>query len=347
MDQDSNKLPDDILANEDADMRNYQESDVFLWANNLVQYKDDLKIDVFLINKNYVVYKTARGGGISKQLEPIFVDEMLEYVLKGAAEGMIVRDFEAAEAEDKVLQRTLLSNVDKAKEVLGWVRTQEHEIEVFVEEEHDFRRIKGIMARVSHPQMDKPFYIFKVLPQSNIMRGKQGWMLRGDKFVPFDADAALRIPTEPQLLLLDQDIYVFNQTKLKQLFGYDAKEASIAQQKVAEIERNFKLTFDGENTMQTLVKGKKSIIKKLQKLDPSAIKQDDLVNHAEEMGVELMQDEAGAIIIMDDKDLVRFVNLLNDDYIESPLTGERYEIVRKKPLRPEEEDESSLLKMGV
>lgn len=337
-------MDEDILKNEDAEMQNYQESDVFLWANNLVQYKDDLKIDIFLINKNYVVYKTARGGGISKQLEPIFIDEMLEYVLEGAAKGMLVRDFEAAEAEDNVLQRTRLSNVDKAREVLGWVRTQEHEIEVFVEDDHDFRRIKGVMARVSHAEMDKPFYIFKVLPQSNIMRGKQGWMLRGEKFVPFDADAALRIPTDPQLLILDQDIYVFNQTKLKQLFGYDAKEASIAQYKIEEIERNFKLTFDGENNMQTLVKGKKSIVKKLQKIDPTAVKQDDLLSHAEEMGVELMQDDSGAIIIMDDKDLTKFVNLLNDDYIESPLTGERYEIVRKKPLKPEEADEENLLK---
>ncbi len=340
-------MEQDILANEDVAMRDYQETDVFLWANNLVQYKDDLKIDVFLINKNYIVYKTARGSGISKQLEPIFIDEMLEFVLKGAGEGMLVRDFEAAEAEDNVLQRTLLSNVDKAREVLGWVRTQEHEIETFIEEEHDFRRIKGVMARVSHKDLDKPFYIFKVLPQANIMRGKQGWMMRDGKFTAFDADAAVRIPTEPQLLLLDQDLYVFNQTKLKQLFGYDAKEASIAQQKVFEIEQNFKLNFDGENTMQTLIKGKKSIIKKLQKLDVQAVKQDELLAHAEELGIELMQDESGAIIIMDDKDLIKFVNLLNDDYVESSLTGQRYEIVRKKPLKIEEDEERLLLQTGV
>jgi hypothetical protein len=336
-------MDEDILKNEELDKQNYQETDVFLWANNLVQYKDDLKVDVFLINKNYVVYKTARGSGIAKQLEPIFIDEMLEFVLDGAGKGMVVRDFEAAEAEDNVLQRTRLSNVDKAKEVLGWVRTQEHEIEVFVEEEHDFRRIKGIMARVSHAELDKPFYVFKVLPQANIMRGKQGWMLRSGKFVAFDADAAVRIPTDPQLLLLDQDLYVFNQTKLKQLFGYDAKEASIAMHKVEEIERNFRLTYDGENTLQTLVKGKKSIIKKLQKLDVTAIKQDELLSHAEELGVDLMQDESGRIILMDDKDLAKFVNLLNDDYVESSLTGQRYEIVRKKPLKLDDDDETKLL----
>lgn len=46
-----------------------------------------------------------------------------------------------------------------------------------------------------------------------------------------------------------------------------------------------------------------------------------------------MQDDTGAIIIMDGKDLDKFVNLLNDDYMESPLTGQRYEIIKKKPLK--------------
>lgn len=337
-------MDDDILKNE---VPEYHESDVFLWANNLVQYKDDLKIDVFLINKNYVVYKSARGSGLNKQLEPIFIDEMLEFVLEGAGQGMIVREFEAAEAEKNVLQRTQLQKVDKAREVLAWVRTQEHEIETFIEEEHDFRRIKGIMARASHPELEKPFYIFKQLPPANVMRGKQGWMMRDGKFVPFDADGAVRIPTDPQLLVLDQDIYVFNQAKLKSLFGYDAKEASIAEQKVEEIERSFRLSYDGENNMQTLIKGKKALIKKLQQIDVEAINQEQLLEHAEELGIELMQDDAGRIILMDDKDLAKFVNLLNDDYIESTLTGQRYEIVRKKPLKLDDADDEDKLLRGI
>lgn len=335
-------LPDDILAPEKP--AHYEETDVFAWANNLVQFKDELQIDVFLINKNYVVYKTNLAKELGRQLELIFIDEILEYVLEGAAEGLIVRGFEEAEAEEKVLQRTLLSNVDKLKETLNWVKTQEHEIELFVEEEHDFKRIKGVMARVSHAQFKQPFYIFKVLPGSQVMKGKQGWMIRSGKFIPFDADAAVRIPTDPQLLLLDQDLYVFNQTKLKQLFGYDAKEAYIAQQKVAEIEANFRLSFDEGLSLQLLVKDKKSLIKKLQKINPYAVKQEELMSHAEELDIDLMEDDSGQIIIMDDKDLTKFVNLLNDDYIESPLTGQRYEIQKKKLLKLEDNGEEKLLK---
>lgn len=335
-------LPTDILASET--LPEYKESDVFAWANNLVQFKDELNIELFLINKNYIVYRTSLGKDLDKQLEPLFIDQMLDYVLEGAAEGLIVRTFEEAEAEQKVLQRTWLGNVDKAKETLNWLKNQEHDIELFVEEEHDFKRIKGLMARVSHPSIDEPFYVFKVLPQSNIMRGKTGWMLRSGSFKAFDADAALRIPPEPQLLLLGQDMFVFNQTKLKQLFGYDAKEASIAKQKVAEIMANFKLSFDEGLDMNTLVKGKAALIKKLQKIEPGLVKQEELMNHAGELEIDLMEDEAGAIIIMDDKDLSKFINLLNDDYHESALTGQRYEIVKKKLLKPDQDDDQKLLK---
>ena len=138
-------LPRDILAPA-AGQTPYEECDVFAWANNLVQFKDELKIDLFLINKNYVLYKTNLAAELHKQLEPIFIDEMLEYVLNGAAEGLIVRGFEEAEAETKVLQRTLLDNVEKLKETLNWVNHQAHEIEMFVEEEHDAGGHEGDLA---------------------------------------------------------------------------------------------------------------------------------------------------------------------------------------------------------
>lgn len=337
----ANMIPSDIqLSAEEEKMRaDYKETDVFAWANNIVQFKDELKVDLFLFNKNYVVYRTARAPELDKQMEPMFLDGVLEFILEGVEQGLIVRGFEKAEAESNVLQRTQVYKVDKLREVLGWLKTQEHEIELFVEEEHDMKRIKGVIARLSHKDMDKPVYIIKALPQSQVMKGSAGWMLRNNKMVPFDADAALRIPTDNQLLVLDQDLYVFNQAKLKALFGYDAKESLIAEQKVREIEDNFRLSFVDGATMQDLVKGKRPLIKKLQKLEPAKMKQEDIMDHSDEMGVGLMQDDAGAIIIMDDKDLSRFVNLLNDDYMESPMTGIRYEIQKKRELKPADEEE--------
>ncbi len=316
----------------------YQETDIFAWANNLVQYVDDLKIDLFFFNKNYVVYKTKLGGEVTRQLRPLFIDEILEFILGGIDKGLVVRGFEDAEKEDNVLQRTRVNNVDKLVETLNWLKTQAHEIEVFKEEEHDLKRMKGVIARCSHPDIDESFYLIKHLPTNQIMKGHTAWLLKNGVFKPFDQLSALKIPGENHLLVVGQDLFVFNQAKLKSLFGYDAKAAMIAAQKVAEIEANFKLSFAEGVSLQTLVKGKPAAIKKLQKIEPSLVKQDELIDHADEMGLELMTDEAGAIIIMDDKDMTKFVNLLNDDYIESPMTGQRYEIIKKRPLKPVDDD---------
>ena len=331
MDQDSTQ-PEAEVAD------NYQETDVFAWANNILQYKEELKIELFLISKSYIPYRTNLATELKKQLEPLLIDGLLEYLFDGAENGMTVRGFEQAEAETGVLQRTQVFKVEKARETLRWIRTQEHEIETFSDEDHDFGRMKGLLARVSHPNMKQDVYIVKVLPKSNVMQGRAGWMLRGGKFVPFDAEAAVRIPSDNQLLILDQDIYVFSQARLKQMFSYDAKEAAIAEKKVEEINANFRLSFpDGEN-LNTMVASKKGAVKKLQKIDPTAIKQEQLLEHANELGVDLMEDDSGAIIIMDEKDLGKFVNLLNDDYMESALTGQRYEIIKKKPLKLDDDE---------
>ncbi len=331
----------DILAPEQSQKEGYQETDVFAWANNVLQYKEELKIELFLISKTYVLYKVNLASELRTQLEPLFIDGLLEYLFEGAETGMVVRGFEEAEAETGVLQRTQVFKVDRARETLNWLKTQEHEIELFNDDEHDFKHMKGILVRVSHPNMKQAVYIAKVLPRSNVMQGRTGWMVRSGKFVPFDADAALRIPADNQLLIIDQDLYVFSQARLKQLFNYDAKEASIAEKKVEEIIANFRLSFPEGQNMQTMIEGKRGTIKKLQKISATAIKQEQLLEHANELGIDLMEDNAGAIIIMDDKDMSKFVNLLNDDYMESPLTGQRYEIVKKRLLKPDDEGDSA------
>jgi hypothetical protein len=310
----------------------YQPEDIFLWANNLVQYVDELKVELFLFNKNYTVFRTKLSGDVHKQLRPLFLDDILEYVLGGIDLGLIVRDFEEAEKEDNVLQRTRIANVEKLVYTLDWLKNQATAIEEFKEEDHGLNHTKGVIAKCSHRAF-KTFYVIKNVPTSQIMKGPTAWVLKDDTFRPFDQMTALKIPAENQLLAVGQDLFVFNQSKLKSLFSYDAKAASIAKQKVAEIEAQFKLSFAEGVGMQALVKGKPGLIRKLQHVEPSLVKQQDLIDHAEDLGLELMVDDDGSIIILDDKDLTKFVNLLNDDYIESNMTGQKYEILRKKPLK--------------
>ena len=307
--------------------------DIFGWANNIVPYIDDLKITLYFFNKNFTVYKAKLTGEVNKQLAPLFVEPIVEYVLDGIDDGLIVRDFEEAEQEKNVLQKTKIVNVENLKTILNWIHNEQHNIEIFDESEHDLKRMKGVIAHCTHPDMTKSFTVIKNLPTSQIMKGTSAWTLKDGVFKPFDTMAALKIPAENQLMLTGSDLFVFNQAKLKQLFGYDAKASLIAERKVEEITDNFKLVFDGMNDMQSLVKSKPALVKKLQQVQPDLVKQEELLAQSEELGLGLLTDDSGAIIIMNDKDLTKFVNLLNDDYVESSLTGLRYEIKSKKLLR--------------
>lgn len=332
--------PTDILAEPQEE---YKESDVFAWANNLFEYKEDLTVELFWINKNNVLYRTKTDQSLANQMQPLFIDNTLELVLDAAENGVVVRDFSDGEGEQGVIYRVQWKRVEKLREAMHWIRTQESEIELFTEEEHDLKRLKGALVRVSHPKMKQPFYIIKAISGGQMLKGQGTWMVNGKVFKAFEA-AALKVPHEAHMLVLEQDLYVFNESKLDRLFSYDGKKNSIAEKKVREIEEHYKLSFADGLDLQTAVAGNKSMINKLQNIQIGELKQDQLMEHAEELGVDLMLDDAGAIIIMNQKDLGKFVNLLNDDYMESNLTGVRYEIIRKKPLKPV--DDQDMLTAG-
>ena len=208
---------------------------------------------------------------------------------------------------------------------------------MFREGDHEFKKVKGIVARFSR-QGAEPFFVAKILPQSQVLKGATAWMYNGDSFQPFSADVGLKITPDNQVLIAGGDIFAFNESKFIRLFGYDAKQFAVAEEKIAEIEKNFKLKFPEGMTFDALVRDTKSLVTKLQKVEIGLVTQEQVVEQADEMGLELMTDDAtGQIIIMDAKDAAKFVNLLNDDYMTSDMTGIKYELKGKKELRGDSE----------
>ncbi len=308
-------------------------TDIFLWANNTDGSKNELDVELFLFNKNYTPYSTNFAADLNVQIKPMFLYGLINYVTMGAGTGLSVRDFELSEGEDNTLLRTDLSKVGRAETLIHLIEKQRHDIVEFSQEEHDFKRIKGIIARFTHKaNPKKSFYAIKAVGQGNVLTGATAWELRDGKFGAFQADVGLKLATDNQVLIIDKDIFVFNQNKFEKLFNYDYKKQLLADQKVAEIEKHFKLSFPDDLDLQTLVRDRKKIVNKLQKLEIGAITQEQAVDYADQMQLELMTDEAGAIILMDGNDLDTFVNLINEDYITSEITGKRYEIKSKKLL---------------
>jgi hypothetical protein len=309
-------------------------TDIFLWANRTDEIKKELDVEFFLFNKHYTPYSTKFDSELNAQIKPLFLFDLINFVTMGAGTGLGVREFELSEDEENVLLRTRLENVGRAETLLSLIETQRNDIVEFNEQDHEFKTIKGILARFtlkSNPSL-KPFYAVKAISQGQVLKGSTAWEFKNGKFGAFSADAGLKIPDDNQVLIVDQDIFVFNQAKFEHLFNYDYKKQALADKKVAEIEAFYKLSFAEGLDLQTMVREKKKIINKLQKIEIGAITQKQVIEYADEMQLELMSDDNDAIIIMDGNDLDTFVNLINEDYITSTVTGKRFEIKSKKLL---------------
>lgn len=311
----------------------YEPIDIFLWANNTDGVKKDLNVEFFLFNKHYTPYFTNFDSELNSQIKPLFLYDLINFVNMGAGTGLSVRDFELSEDEENVLLRTDLEKVGRAETMLHLIEHQRNDIVEFNEQEHEFKRIKGILARFTYKDASKkPFYAIKLISQGQVLKGSTAWEFKDGKFGSFSADAGLKVPSDNQVLIIDQDIFVFDQAKFERLFNYDYKKQALAEKKVAEIEKQFRLSFPDGLDLQTMVRERKKTVNKLQKIEVGAITQEQVIEYADTMQLELMSDDKGAIIIMDGNDLDTFVNLINEDYITSEITGRRYEVKAKKLL---------------
>jgi hypothetical protein len=308
-------------------------TDIFLWANNTDGIKNEMDVEFFLFNKNYTPYTTNFASELNAQIKPLFLLDLINFVNLGAGTGLSVRDYELSDGEENVLLRTDLEKVGRAETLIHLIEHERHDIVEFSEQEHEFKRIKGLVARFTHKDTPKKaFYAIKAIQQGSVLKGATAWEFRDGKFGAFQAEVGLKMPDDNQVLIIDKDIFVFNQSKFEKLFNYDYKKLALADQKVEEIEKQFKLSFPDGLDLQSLVREKKKVFNKLQKLEVGGVTQEQAIEYADEMQLELMTDDAGAIIIMDGNDLDTFVNLINEDYITSQITGKRYEIKSKKLL---------------
>ena len=309
--------------------------DVFLWANEIDEIKNNVSAELFLFNKNYTPYKIKYSDKLTGAVKAMFMQEAVSYIIKEADKGLECREYERADGEDKVIYKTTVDKVGRAETLLHLIEKEYKDIDYFTENEYDFKKVKGIIARFTYPGEDgmKSFYIAKLLPASSALKGASSWEIKGESFEPFSAEIALKMPDDNQVAIVDDNIIVFNQAKFENLFQYDYKSQVIAEAKAKELRDKYKLSFAEGLTLDSLLADKKPLLKKVQAMDiAEEMPQDKLLDYADEMQLELMTDDDGSIIIMDDKDLTMFVNLLNEDYYISPVNGKRYEIKSKKLL---------------
>lgn len=310
--------------------------DVFLWANEIDEVKNNVSAELFLFNKNYTPFKIKYSDQLTSSVKSMFMQEAAKFIIEGAEKGLECREYEKADGEDNVIYHTKLENVGRAETLIHLIENEYKDIDYFSENEYEFKKIKGILAKFTYPGGEdgtKTFYIAKAISASSALKGASSWEINGESFEPFSAEVALKMPEDNQVAIVDKTIIVFNQSKFENLFQYDYKSQVIAEAKAKELTEKYKLSFAEGLTLNSLLQDKKPVLKKLQAMDiAEEMPQNKLIDYADEMQLDLMTDDDGSIIIMDDKDLTMFVNLLNEDYYVSPVNGRRYEIKSKKLL---------------
>ncbi len=310
--------------------------DVFHWANEVDEMKNNVSVELFLFNKNYTPYRVRYSDQLTASVKALFMQEATGYIIKEADKGLECREYEKSDGEEKVIYRTKLTNVGRAETLIHLIEHEYRDIDSMSDHIDEFKKIKGIIARFTYPGNEggtKTFYIAKGISASAALKGGSSWELNGEGFEPFSAEVALKMPDDNQVAIVNDNVIIFNQTKFENLFQYDYKSQVIADAKAKELSDKYKLSFAEGLTLNGLLQDKKPLVKKLQALDiAEEMPQDKLIDYADEMQLELMTDDDGSIIIMDDKDLTMFVNLLSEDYYISPVNGRRYEIKSKKLL---------------
>lgn len=309
--------------------------DVFQWANEVDEIKNNVSVELFLFNKNYTPYKVRYSDKLTNAVKSVFMQEAIGYIIKEADKGLECHEYETSDGEDKVIYRTTLDKVTRAESLLHLIENEYKDIAYFSDNEYEFKKIKGIVAKFSYP-MDgemKFFYIAKSISASSALKGATSWELNGESLEPFSAEVGLKAPDDNQVAIIDKNVIIFNQTKFETLFQYDYKSQVLADEKAKELEKKYKLSFAEGLTLNALLADRKPLLKKVQNLViEDAMSQKDLIDYADEVQLELMTDDDGSIIIMDDKDLTMFVNLLDEDYFISPVSGQRFEAKGKKLL---------------
>lgn len=313
--------------------------DIFQWANQVEEYKNNVSCELFLFNKNYTPFKVRYSDKLTANVKAMFMMEAVTYINKEADKGLEQKEFELSDGDSNVVYRTDLSNVTRAESLINLIEKEYKDIEYFNDggSGSEFKKIKGIIAKFSYlggDEGNKTFYIAKGIAGSSALKGATSWELNGESFEPFAAEIAIKMPEDNQVAIVDGNVIIFNQSKFENLFQYDLKTQMIADAKAKEIMDKYKLTLPEELTLNDLLQDRKPLVKKIQDLDINeAMTQKQLIDYCDEMQLELMSDDTDkSIIIQDDKDLAMFINLINEDYYISPVNGLRYEIKSKKLL---------------
>jgi len=317
-----------------------QHTDIFQWANNIDSMKRELQVEIFLFNKNYTPYSIRQASELQSQLAPVFMYDVINSINLGAGTGMQVKPLEDYDSYSQMITYTELDKVGRAETLLHLIDTQRNDIVEFSQSEHEFKRMKGMVAVYTHPT-DKAvkFYIFKLLQASSSISSGVAWQIVNGELQLMQPDVVVKMPLDNQVIAIGGELFIFNEPKFVKLFSYDLQTILETDSRAKQLEKQYRLNIPEImlGDLGQYIRDKGSNVKKLLEVNMAKLPdQETLLNVADAMAVELMTDDLGAIILYDNADVGKLLDLINDNYLSSE-TGAHYLAKSKKSLDPEDE----------
>lgn len=313
-------------------------TDIFHYVSTLESIKDELHFELFLINKNYTPYATRISEAVTKQISAVMVQDFMNEVQFGAGTGLAVKHISYDRNDANTLVREDLGRVGRADTVINLIEKERDSIEYFSEAEHELKRMKIALVRVTHRSNRKiKFYICRMLETSKILTTGMVWQFDEDLIDELKPAAAFSIPSKNQVVIIDQDIFAFDQPKFEKMFQYDYVRLQQADKKAELFLKKFKINVASDITggLGNILRESNALLKKFLETDLDLMEQDQIATVADEMELELMTDESGTVIIMDKSDLNTMLDIINDNYYESQATGRHYVAKSKKSMENE------------
>ena len=134
-----------------SEIKKISDFDVFLWANEIDEVKNNVSCELFLFNKNYTPFKIRYSEKLTNSVKQMFMGEAAAFVIKEADKGLECREYEKSDGENKVIYRTDLNKVIRAESLIRLVEKEYKDIDYFTDNEHQFKKVKGILAKFTYP----------------------------------------------------------------------------------------------------------------------------------------------------------------------------------------------------
>ena len=83
---------EDRPAFTNSEIKKISDFDVFLWANEIDEVKNNVSCELFLFNKNYTPFKIRYSEKLTNSVKQMFMGEAVAFVFKEADKGLECRE---------------------------------------------------------------------------------------------------------------------------------------------------------------------------------------------------------------------------------------------------------------